>query len=262
VLLFSAILMPPLDEQDRSRMAILRLNPLQPHSASPPDDPGYFPDMGAKIKRRLADHWGRLDRVLDLYRQCLAKAGHDSRACDQFGTLLAVADLMLSDDEPGAQALAQWTEKFAAATWRETADTQSEAQKCLDWLAQSSPDVFKGGQKRAVSQILTDYLDEGLKEQRSQYRDQLAAGGLGVVATRERKLVLAVPYTHRAVASMFAGTRWAGTAGMTGGWIEALARLPGVELGCTSRIAGRQAKTLHVPIALVVSEAPLQAALT
>jgi hypothetical protein len=255
--LFSAILMPPLDEQDRSRMAILRLDPLPPHSSLPRIDPGYFRDMGAKIKRRLADHWGRFEPMLEAYRRCLGRAGHDSRGCDQFGTLLAVAQLMLSDDSPSAESLKQTEAQFDAAAWRETAETQSEAQKCLDWLAQSSPDVFKGGQKRAISQILADYFDPQLSEQRPQYKDQLAAAGLAIVVTRDRDLMLAVPYTHRAVAAMFQGTRWAGTAGMTGGWIEALTRLAGVRLGCTSRIAGRETRCLHVPIGLLV-ELPIE----
>jgi hypothetical protein len=46
----------------------------------------------------MIDAWPILSACKSLYHKALAAAGHDGRACDQFGTLLACAWLLLNDE--------------------------------------------------------------------------------------------------------------------------------------------------------------------
>lgn len=82
--------------QDRSRLAILDLKPLRPGTREPALESEWMRRMGAAMTRRLVDGWGRFDATLRVYRETLKAAGHVARAADQFGVLLACADLLLA----------------------------------------------------------------------------------------------------------------------------------------------------------------------
>jgi len=244
--LFSAILPPPFAPQDRSRMAILRLKSLPEGQVPPAIEPAHWAGVGRGLLRRLADQWPRLADTLHLYRATLSAAGHDARGCDQFGTLLACADLLLFDQVPDADTLDEWRRLLDAATWRELTDTASDAESCLDYLAESCPEAWRGGSKQSVAELVREQC-RGLGE--TFHAVALSAGGLGVVRAKgERQYYLAVGNAHRGTMHLFEGSRWAGKAGMTGGWVEALARVPGAVLGRTARIGGRPTRCVQIPV--------------
>jgi hypothetical protein len=68
--LFSSILIPPLQPQDRSRMAVLELKELQGNS-EPNLDTRHLSDLGQRLMRRLVDGWARWGATLDMYRAAL-----------------------------------------------------------------------------------------------------------------------------------------------------------------------------------------------
>src|SRR5690606_9963036 len=96
--LFSSIVIPPLEPADLSRLAILELGARR---GRPPFaiKAAELRDLGEAMTRRLVDCWDRLPAALHAYRQALEAEGMTARACDQFGTLLAVADVLLHDQE-------------------------------------------------------------------------------------------------------------------------------------------------------------------
>lgn len=268
---FSAIVMPALPAQDRRRMGIIRLNPLSKGTTSPVIVPSYFYDLGGKLKRRIADQWHRWPRTLQMFRTMMFEAGHTRGAQDQYGTMLAMAHIALYDHDPDGAMLAMWRKQFDAAEFRETSDQRSNAQGCLDWLTEAQPDVFKGGSKRSVAQLVRAIVewhdkakphepkvfpDDGEVEEEyiRGLKDSLAAAGLAVVKGRDEQIYLAVPNSHRQIAAIYQGSSWKSLPGTAGGWTEALPRLPGVRINCTSRIAGRATKCLHVPIGLVIPD--------
>jgi hypothetical protein len=76
-------------------MAVLKLEDQVPGAALPDLDPARLRDMGARILRRLIDQWPRLPTALAQYQIALIEVRHNNRTADVFGTLLALADLIL-----------------------------------------------------------------------------------------------------------------------------------------------------------------------
>jgi hypothetical protein len=122
--LFSSILMPPMLGQDVSRMAVLQLNALA--GVSPPAlEPVLLAQFGAIFRRRILDHWHRFPELLESWRQALSTKGHSGRSADQFGTLMACADLLLSDFMPDGDSLEEWTELLKRSTLSEAEDARA-----------------------------------------------------------------------------------------------------------------------------------------
>jgi hypothetical protein len=265
---FSAINAPSLAPQDRRRMGIIRLGALVKGSASFTVVPSYFHDMGAKLKRRIADHWHRFSHTQRLFREMLFRAGHSRGGLDQYGTMMAMAHIMLYDHDPDDGMMKAWEKDFNAAEFRETSDIRSSAESCLDELVQSQPDVFKGGTRKSVAQLVREIVDfkptaaekMGIEtgndpQEIRTLKDYLSATGLGIVTSRNGATYLAVPYAHKLVAQLYRDSAWKAVAGNTGGWVEALSRLPNVKIGTTAKIAGRPTRSLLVPVDLVLAEA-------
>jgi hypothetical protein len=116
--LFSSILLPPMPTQDKNRLALLELDPLADLQIdgkapkAPTIDENELKDLGRQVRRRLVDHWHRVDDLVDRYRVALGAQGHTGRGGDQFGTLLAIADIMLYDQADEATIL-EWAVQAA-----------------------------------------------------------------------------------------------------------------------------------------------------
>ncbi|MBT3916210.1 MAG: hypothetical protein HOF23_07530, partial [Rhodospirillaceae bacterium] len=110
---------PPMGAQDLSRQAILELQPVLPT----PDNRLAFDQsmmkiekLGPQFRRRIIDQFGRFAETLAIYREALIRGGHDFRGADTWGTLLAAADLALSDGVPeisDAEEIAMHLDAFA-----------------------------------------------------------------------------------------------------------------------------------------------------
>jgi hypothetical protein len=115
---FTSILMPAMLAQDRNRMAILELKPIPRGAREPMLERAKIVELGAQLRRRVIDQWERFDATLAAYRRALAAVGHSGRSADQFGTLLAFADLLLYDGpEPDPEVVADWADASRRPTW-------------------------------------------------------------------------------------------------------------------------------------------------
>jgi hypothetical protein len=122
---FTSILMPAMLAQDRNRMAILELKPIPRGAREPMLERAKIVELGAQLRRRVIDQWERFDATLAAYRRALAGVGHSGRSADQFGTLLAFADLLLYDGpEPDPEVL-RLGRGLEASDLAETADNRS-----------------------------------------------------------------------------------------------------------------------------------------
>lgn len=286
---FSSINIPPIEPQDRSRLAILELKPLAKDAKALQLNALQLPDMGCRLQRRMIDGFPRLEATIAAFHAVLAAAGHSRRAADQFGTLLACADLLLNDEMPDAEELAHWAELTAPRRMAEVSEAVSDHQACLGHVLTSQVQARGGDEReqigtwigRAVAAKIAPLLSEDSSHDLDERADRrLQQIGLKLVnATwlpEERDLqgkvtkpgrwgsrsfepgepgFLAVAGSHRALDGLFAGTKWQG-----GVWKQSLARFEGCVEPVKVKFDYTSANAVLVPLHYVLDEAELPAA--
>lgn len=265
----SAVLMPPLKPQDLSRMAILNLGSLEIGQKGLDLDAGEFGEYGQKIKRRMIDQWPHFEKVLRYYHLLMQENGHKSRAADQFGTLIAAAHVMVSDQMPTEAETEKLMKLLAPDTLAEVANNDSNAERCLTHLLQCEIANYRAGSKCAISERIYELIygsgtDEnnvtavppmdGTKE----IKFDLASVGMSICSIKNKKTqyrtkYLAVGTSHPGVMQLFSDTDWKGEANSTTGWSQALIRIPGAVAG-TQKIARHATRVICVPLSQICKQ--------
>jgi hypothetical protein len=233
--LFSAINNPIQNAQDLSRVAILRLRPLDRNQARPG---AIDTDLcGRVVLARLMRQWPRFEELREVYNKALLAGGHEGRGQDTYGVLLACADMLLGSelgerlDVPLSEAPEYWTEHMGVSQLPEIEDAMQNWRGCLTWLLTSQVQMWRNGSRTTIGQLLAD-LAKGEENFNIEHaRKELALTGIGLmlpgeVAAVELGHVLAVPNTSPLVAQLFRDTPWAGQAGASGPWRDALRQAP------------------------------------
>jgi hypothetical protein len=233
--LFSAINNPLQSSQDLSRVAILRLRELDPAKPKPP---AIDADVaGRKILARLMAQWHRFDELFELYAGALVAGGHKGRGGDTYGTLLAVAEMMLGAElaaelaVPLSEDLNFWTENLAAHKLPEIQDAVPNWEACLAHLFTVPVPQWRNGARATIGQLVGDLHTPGLELDVTQIRRELAAVGLGLMVPGENfnlsfGHILAIPNRSAALSELFRGTPWGGSGGEGGPWKDALRQGP------------------------------------
>lgn len=246
---FLSINMPPLLSQDRSRLAMLELYDRPRDVAL--DVPALLAEarrLGPRLRRRLVDEWPRYLTTLQAYRAALATLGHSPRAADQFGTLLAGADLVLHDGQPDGDFVAEICAQLAPSDMAETADDVADEVSCLQHLLTYQVDPFRRGRKASLGEWI-EWAAEDPPPPGEEFqpaadddgtRPATPAAANRILATFGLKVMrdvsgegkwglpwLAVSNQHAQLAQVFQGTHWASRSGAIGVWAQALRRLPG-----------------------------------
>ena len=152
---FSSINIPPLQPQDRSRLGILELKPFHEGAVPPVLDDLHLGELGRKLHRRMLDELWRMEATKAKYHAALSDAGHDARACDQFGTMLACADLLLQDWKAEGQAdglpddeeLAHWATLCRPERMAEISEATPDHEACMIHLLTTQVQA-RGGDER------------------------------------------------------------------------------------------------------------------
>jgi hypothetical protein len=106
---------------------------------------------------------GPLRRDARAYRRALALTGHSGRSADQFGTLLAFADLLLYDGpEPEPEVLHDWAEALKASDLAETADNRSDADEAIEFLTGYPLQLRGGDEPQPISRFIERGLGKGV----------------------------------------------------------------------------------------------------
>jgi hypothetical protein len=262
----SSILIPPMDPQDRSRWAICALKPLPAGAPKPDLKAARLPEAGRKLLRRMIDGWHRWDATLSAYMDALADMGHSSRACDQFGTLLACADLLLYDALPDIETVEQIASLCDVKQLREVVDAAEEHELCLTHLRTTMVQARGGDERESIGTwigaAVQDLVDPTLAQD-SRYHRRLQEMGLKLVTTTEKGSAvwkpgepgyLAVANSHQALAAHFANTKWA-----SGVWSQPLARCPDAVEGVKVKFARSSLTATLVPLDQVIDESEIPA---
>lgn len=258
--LFSSINTPPLEPQDLSRLALLRLNRLPP--GPEPDIPGEpaLAMMGRMILRRLLDQWDRFAYTLKQFRDELRRGGMDARGCDTFGTLLACADLIEHDgpcDErlglvTDSGTVEPWADVLAISKMIEFEDAAENWRVCLDHMLSVPVEAWRNGTKKTVGQVLEAVYrkDDGYTDI-VLARTELAAAGLTILREEKSKGGdwLAVPNQDPSLRKLFENTKFAGDTGASvwGGALRQSPRGDVHDVG-SARINGRKARVTLIKL--------------
>lgn len=245
---FSSINIPPLKPQDRSRLAILELKPLE-KGAAPPDLASYhLPQLGRALLRRMIDGFERLEATKAKFHAALSAGGHDNRACDQFGTLLACADVLLYDraGPPDEEEVSEWAAMCRPDRMAEIADEVPDHVECLHRVLTFEVQARGGDEREVIGTWIGEAIahamaplfardDARLADADEKADKRLQQLGLKLVNPRPKGTgwgaqafahdepgFLAVADSHQGLAKVFAGSAWQG-----GVWKRSLARYPG-----------------------------------
>lgn len=263
--LFSSINVPPLLGQDRSRFAILELETWNGEAHGL--DADALHTLGRKLRRRVLDGWPKWEERLDLWRQGLKRAGHSDRTADQFGALLAGADLALADKLPHADNVDEEIERFGLKHLAEQADDLADWQKMLDHVSTNPMAAQRNGRwvnAAHLMEIQTGRLavdGDAVAAQQAAARD-LEAVGLKLVQSMGEELPkgwwLAIANSHQGLARLFetpTRTHWAARSGTVGVWVQAARRVPGaIWADKQLRFNGVRMRVTFVPIGFVLPE--------
>ncbi|WP_068090921.1 hypothetical protein [Novosphingobium rosa] len=273
---FSSILVPPMEPADLSRLALLQVRKLRPGGDMLDLDSMNLPRLGRMMMRRMIDGWHRLRPTKRKFHLALAACGHDSRACDQFGTLLACADLLINDWQtkdglPDDEEVAHWAQLCHPEGLMEVNEETADEQACINLLTTTMVQSRGGDEREALSSWMREAL----------HRDEKVAGlaqkklgqiGLRIVNARLNKsedgkpprwgsvqylptlpAYLAVANTHQALNGYFKESKWA-----KGVWKQTLGRFDGAHVGVTCKMAGAAQRCVLVPLYHILDETELE----
>lgn len=222
--MFSSINMPPLENADRSRMALLFLKRLKEGSAKPYLDPARLGRCGQAIMRKLIDNWPRFPATWRAYAEMLADCGHTGRGQEVFGTLLACADLIIDQDAAdlgikvgnGVEHLNIWHEHFKVSSLHEFEDMKENWRSALDHMLTATVDAWRGDHKsgktmQTVLECLDQFVNGDLRFEEA--NPALQKVGLRLIKPRhagETEYRLFIPTQHQQCQKLFAGSKWFG----------------------------------------------------
>ncbi|MCE7026413.1 hypothetical protein [Jiella avicenniae] len=249
---FSAINIPPLDPQDLSRLALLRLKRLREGEEKPIIPVEELAVLGRKIMRRLLDNWHRWPATYQAWRRFLASCGHDGRGQDTFGTLMALADMIVDRDAgklnlclaENAEDYEPWREVLSSRNLIEYEGMFENWQNCLNHVMSKRIEAWRGGTRHTVGEVLTEFFEADVNNQDAigyqGARKLLEQTGLTLLRPGDGRddYALFIPNQHPALFELFAGSKWQGEMN-AGTWIGALDQAP-MALVASGRIDGRK----------------------
>ncbi|QVM82949.1 hypothetical protein HT578_03810 [Novosphingobium decolorationis] len=281
---FSSIIIPPMEPQDRSRLAILELGPI-PQGAKEPEAlrTTDFGVMGRQLLRRMIDGWPRLVATKAKFHAQLAELGHVSRACDQFGTLLACADVLISDDVhavPSDEDIAHWVAECRPQRMAEIAESDPDHVACIKYMLTSLQQARGGDEREQIGTWIWRAVEHSCEtlmpgetenDQARRANERLSQIGLKIVRAERKPPAgksparwgvgpfdqsvpgwLAVANSHRGLDKVFEDSNW-----RSAGWKQSLARVPGAETGVDMKFGHVKSRAVLVPLCEVFDEADL-----
>ncbi|TCD15157.1 hypothetical protein [Oricola cellulosilytica] len=243
--LFSSINTPPLDPQDLSRLALLRLRPHRDGAVRPIIPDPELREIGRQLITRLREEWHRWPQTYANWREFLASCGHDGRGQDTFGTLMAAADLAIGYDAealnlligPAADDREAWREHFQAAQMFEHDDASENWRLCLNHVLSQRIEAWKGGTRHTVGEVITEFWERDDPNSRlrgdadpiryDEARRLLEQTGLSLMKPRagSKHFELFVPDQHPLLHALMRDSKWAGELS-AGSWKYALQSAP------------------------------------
>lgn len=277
--LFASVRRPAMRPEDLSRTAFLQLEKLPRDAVLPDLNPARLHELGRRLVRRILDRWDDYFDLLATWHGALMSVGHSSRGADQFGAMLACADLVLSDHPPSSDELAETARTLAPEGMIEFEGQMDDWERCLNHMLSAPVNAWRAGTQSSVGALLTAFLeaiadknavqevfsastDKGILAQANK---QLSTAGLKIEAAK-RDLPgvtwwLSVPSSDEKLRQLFEGSDFMGETAVEGAWSGALQQAvrwapetpDGLWVSRRSRLDGRQRRCTWLNLEAIVS---------
>lgn len=255
--LFSSILLPAMPAQDRSRLIVLNLDRLPDDVEKLSLDPRVWRKVGEGLRKRLMDEWASWPTRLATWRAALAEHGQTGRAADNYGTVLALADMALGWDTAKAEVTNAWAKKLGAAIRDDTMEVGSNADDMIHHLMTQHHDAWRKGQRWMMSQfIMAAAVLPGApeniypgnphtrEEKQNQMNSILVTFGLRVKGFGHEARLFLPNKSFKGLCDLFEGTVWA-----NGVWSQAASRVQGAERTTSPlTLAGASSRGHWIPL--------------
>lgn len=275
--MFTSILHQELPQQDRNRITTMQLGPLRQGLARMRINETKLAELGQKMRRRIVEQWPRFKKTLLAYQAEMQEQGYEARHQDQYGTLLAAADLLLYETAPDPMDINEpeyrvhdMVKQLAGVLDAVRREAETDTDRCIRFLASKRLPAAGGAQQETVSQWVEKALKRsemagdgaaGYGEFNTKAHDKLKSHGMKLVELKAKdggrfglteftgrtvKVFLAIANKSNAgMAELYQGTIWNG-----GVWTQSLALLPEAAKGdgCKTRFAGPAENCLILPV--------------
>lgn len=216
------------EPQDRSRFAVLELNPLQ-NSAEPIIAARNFQDFLAtcrnisnRFRGRMLAQSGRWDRTFESVKARAQSKGADARQAETAAAILTGLDLALHDGELDGLRLSDLDEPLDTLLGDASeAPADCEGQDALDFLLSAFIPTDRG-EKRSIREMLESVICNKSAPDNAQLMKALNRHGV-FVDEENRRISLRVGKTNQ-TAEIFAKSKW-----KNGAHKSALAKLDGAD---------------------------------
>lgn len=230
----SAIFLPSFSAQDLTRVAVIELKPLPIGATPPPLDMAKIGALGRGLRRRIVDHWQRWPATFAAYSRALAEIGHERRGCDQWGTLLAAADLALFDAEPDPDTVRALVDLVGRPRLKSASGDATTAQTMVDTLRTMPVDAFRGGNRLTLGALVAGACGRPgvITEMPEHAENALKTYGIYLRGTpmKPNEWRVFLPNSHTGLAQLLERTAYGTRPGAaSSGWAQAMRRLPGAE---------------------------------
>lgn len=265
--LFSSILIPPLAPAERSRIAVLDLDPLAGRTR-PRFDECRLNEIGRALRRRIIQAWPRLAEVIARYNGALTLTEEgiegsgvrmDARGADVFAALLALAEVLLVDDIEELDGTQRAWPETVRASEAQAIERVRDEDELLAYLLSSTIDPGRAGEaRRTVAQWLLGAL--GRDKDLDQDKAVRTLGTCGVWVGRyefggadapEPVPCVGFAAKHQGLARLLEGTHWTGPAGRASPWVQSIRRaarsLGGIEVSGTIKVGGLPTRCAIIP---------------
>jgi hypothetical protein len=257
--LFSAINNPLRSAQDMSRVAVLRLLPLNLNQERPAAIDGD--KTGPQLLALMLQGWGPNGATfageLERFKAALAIGGHGGRGQDTYGTLLACAATLLGPELSaelevplGPDDERKWSTLLAADALPEVEDAKPNYRQCVDKILTTPVAAWRNVHRNTIGETIhqmrtTDDDGKGVDQlvDLGTAKRDIQLAGFGLFTARELVahlvrsgtpqgeallrfglrdgLLLAIPNSSVKVAKHLEGTEW-----QHGAWKDALRQCP------------------------------------
>lgn len=267
--LFSSILVPPLQPELAMRICVLDLLALGDRK-EPVISARDMVDIGQDLRRRLVERWKFWPARLALWRQKLRDKGFNARVADTWGTLLAMADHLLSaeGDAEGTpdDTFAEWIDLLKPHLDMLIEASGSDHARLLQTLLTTTVDPYAKGKRHPLSTLLAASCNRRRQseEQDDNLTVEVASQGLEALGMKVGSFkrprpddapadyqdvfidALAIASNHTELNKLLRETKWG-----RGVYSQTLLRIPGA-WSAQQRIARHRMQCAMIPLDLVL----------